>query len=139
MPSHPRIGARRGHVVTVDLAQWPDVDHHALPDQRRSQYLIRRTAVTMYLAGASDAELKQATGLARSNVYRIIADRCLLQNPDGMLMGRRRALPFFRVKGQASNLVAGWHQHWLHERIRSHKRSRNPCALPAPLVGQTSR
>ena len=53
MPSHSRIGARRGHVVTVDLAQWPDVDHDALPDQRRAQYLTRRTAVTMYLAGAS--------------------------------------------------------------------------------------
>ncbi len=97
MPSHPRIGTRRGHVVTIDLAQWPDVDHAALPDERRAQYLNRRKAVTMYLAGASDAELKQFTGLPRSNVYRIITERCLAPNPDGTLMGWRGALPFYRV------------------------------------------
>lgn len=97
MPSHPRIGTRRGHVVTIDLAQWPDVDHDALPDERRAQYLNRRKAVTMYLAGASDAELKQFTGLPRSNVYRIITERCLAPNPDGTLMGWRGALPFYRV------------------------------------------
>lgn len=97
MPSHPRIGARRGHIVAVDATLWPDVDHDALPAERRAQYLNRRKAVTMYLAGASDAELKHSTGLTRSNVYRIITDRCMAQNPDGTLMGWRGALPFYRV------------------------------------------
>jgi len=47
----------------------------------------------MYPAGASDAELKQFTGLPRSNVYRIITERCLAPNPDGTLMGWRGACP----------------------------------------------
>ena len=97
MSDHPRIGARRGHTVEVDLAHWPGVDHDALPEERRAQYLRRRKAVEMYLSGASEAELKEATGMPRSNVYRIIVDRCLSQHPDGTLMGWRGALPFFRV------------------------------------------
>lgn len=97
MSDHPRIGARRGRTVEVDLAHWPGVDHDALPEDRRAQYLRRRRAVEMYLSGASEAELKEATGIPRSNVYRIIVDRCLSQHPDGTLFGWRGALPFFRV------------------------------------------
>lgn len=97
MSDHPRIGARRGRTVEVDLAHWPSVDHDALPEDRRAQYLRRRKAVEMYLSGASEAELKEATGIPRSNVYRIIVDRCLSQHPDGTLFGWRGALPFYRV------------------------------------------
>lgn len=97
MPDHPRTVTRRGRTAAVDLTHWPDVDYDALPEARRSQFLNRRKAITMYLAGASEVELKQATGLPRSNVYRIIVDRCLAQHPDGTLMGWRGVLPFFRV------------------------------------------
>ena len=57
MSDHSRIGARRGRTVEVDLAHWPGVDHGALPEDRRAQYLRRRKAVEMYLCGASEAEL----------------------------------------------------------------------------------
>lgn len=97
MTDHSRIGARRGRTVEVDLAHWPGVDHDALTDERRAQYLLRRKAVEMYLSGASEAAIKEATGIPRSNIYRIIVDRCLCQHPDGTLMGWRGALPFFRV------------------------------------------
>jgi hypothetical protein len=49
------IGARRGHIVTVYFPQWPAVDHDALPDERRAQHLNGHKAVTMNLAGASQA------------------------------------------------------------------------------------
>ena len=52
MSDHPRIGVRRGRTVEVDLAHWPGVDHNALPEDRRAQYLRRRRAVEMYLSGA---------------------------------------------------------------------------------------
>jgi hypothetical protein len=97
MSEHARIGKRLGHAVEVDLAHWIDVDHDALPEKRRAQFLTRRKAIEMYLAGASETELQESTGLPRSNVYRIIVDRCLAQHSDGTLMGWRGALPFFRV------------------------------------------
>ena len=59
MSEHARIGKRLGHAVEVDLAHWIDVDHDALPEKRRAQFLTRRKAIEMYLAGASEAELQE--------------------------------------------------------------------------------
>ncbi len=97
MPVNLRIGTRIGRTSAVNLENWPGVDPDALPEERRSQYLLRRKAIEMYLAGASDADLRESTGIPRSNVYRMIADRCLMQHPDGTLVGWRGALPFYRV------------------------------------------
>lgn len=98
MASSARIGARRGHIAAVDVQQWPEVDPDALSDKRRALYLKRRQAVTMYLAGASDADLMRDTGIALPTVHRLITRRCLAQHPDGTLMGWRGALPFYRVE-----------------------------------------
>ena len=98
MPSRIRIGARDGVPQPVDVEAWVKVDIDALPEARRAQFMQRRTAITMYLDGATDAELRDATGLARSNVYRLLTDRCLQQHPDGSLMGWRGALPYLRVR-----------------------------------------
>lgn len=92
MPVNLRIGTRIGRASAVNLENWPGVDPDALPEERRSQYLMRRKAIEMYLAGASDADLRESTGIPRSNVYRMIADRCLMQHPDGTLVGEG-ALP----------------------------------------------
>jgi len=102
MTRQSRIGASRGRVVKVDLTQWPEIDHDALPDQRGALYLTRRTDVTMYLVGASDAEIKQEPGLARSNVQRIISDQCSSQSLDGTRLGWRRALPSFESRASAA-------------------------------------
>jgi hypothetical protein len=72
MASSARIGARRGHIAAVDVQQWPEVDPDALSDKRRALYLKRRQAVTMYLAGASDADLMRDTGIALPTVHRLI-------------------------------------------------------------------
>lgn len=99
MSNRTRIGSRDGDMAHVDTSTWALVDADALPADRRTRFLQRRAAITMYLGGASDTELKQATGLARSNVYRLIVDRCLAPHADGTLMGWRGALPFLRVRG----------------------------------------
>ena len=83
----------------VDATAWPKVDADALQEPRRQQFLRRRQAITMYLDGATDADLRAATGLDRRNVYRLVTDRCLQQHADGTLMGWRGALPHFRVQG----------------------------------------
>lgn len=51
MPNNARIGTRIGRTTVVNLESWPGVDPDALPKERRSQYLIRRQAIEMYLAG----------------------------------------------------------------------------------------
>ena len=81
-----------------DPAQWIHVDAAALPKNRREQFLKRKRAIELYADGATDAMLRQETGLKRRNVYRLIADRCLQQADDGTMLGWRGALPFLRIK-----------------------------------------
>lgn len=99
MPSRARASSLRASVAGVDTSKWADVDVDALAPERRKQFLQRRTAIKLYLSGACEAELKAATGLARSNVYRLIFGRCLATHADGSLMGWRGALPHLRVNG----------------------------------------
>ena len=97
MPSRARIGARSGQPRPVDVSSWTKVDLDALSGARRTQFIQRRDAITMYAAGATDDELREATGLTRKNVSRLTR-RCLETHPDGTLMGWRGALPYFRVQ-----------------------------------------
>ena len=60
----------------------------------------------MYVAHASEAELKAATGLTIPVVYKLIAHRCLAQHEDGTLLGWRGAIPFF---GSTATRKAGLH------------------------------
>ncbi len=104
MTKRQRIGARGGVGAAgvpqaVDLSSWAPVDEAALSPQRREQFLLRKRAIELYLDGASDQTLQQATGLKRRNVYRLIVERCLSQAEDGTVLGWRGALPFLRVKG----------------------------------------
>jgi hypothetical protein len=92
-----RVGAGRGQFVSAKPDEWVDVDIDALDPVKRAQFLKRRQAVTMYFAGDSEVKIKEATGMARPNVYRMILDRCLAQHPDGTLMGWRGAIPHYRV------------------------------------------
>jgi hypothetical protein len=85
----------------------------ALPDDRRELFFLRKRAILMYLDGATDDMLKEATGVNRRNVHRLIAERCLRQHEDGSLFGWRGALPFLRVKGYSAHRSAtvlrdGW-------------------------------
>ncbi|WP_156901609.1 hypothetical protein [Azohydromonas australica] len=104
MTKRQRIGARgvvgaAGVPQAVGLSSWAPVDEAALSPQRREQFLMRKRAIELYLDGASDQTLQQATGLKRRNVYRLIVERCLRQAEDGTVLGWRGALPFLRVKG----------------------------------------
>ncbi len=82
----------------IDLANWVEVDDNALADDRREQFLRRKHGIRLYLDGAGAAEIKQACGLGRSQIYRLITERCLQDHPDGRPFGWRGALPHLRVK-----------------------------------------
>lgn len=103
MSGNTRIGSksRVGSIVVhppIDSASWVAVDDGALPQAECDFYLRRRQGILLYLDGASAVDLKAARGLGRSQIYRLITERCLKQHPDGNLNGWRGALPYHRVK-----------------------------------------
>jgi hypothetical protein len=81
----------------AELASWPDIDEAALPDKRRSLFLRRKKAISLYVDGATGAEILSATGLSIPTVYKLLVNRCLLQHEDGTVMGWRGAIPHKRT------------------------------------------
>jgi hypothetical protein len=73
------------------------VDENSLSAARKTKFLARKKAIELYLKGATDAVLQKKTGEKRSNIYRIITNRCLQRHSDGDIFGWRGALPHFRV------------------------------------------
>lgn len=88
----------------LDLSTWPVVDEDALSEPRRKKFLLRKKAIVLYLAGASDVQLRKKTGEGRTNIYRIITARCLQVDPDGEIYGWRGALHYFRIKSYERKL-----------------------------------
>ena len=106
MAGPSRVGSRSagrplhgGLPRDVDVDNWVQIDQAALRPEHRERFLRRKRAIQMYLEGASAAEIRLQTGESRSNIYRLIVDRCLLPHPDGDPHGWRGALPFLRVHG----------------------------------------
>ena len=98
-----RVGTRSKHDSDLlpdhlDLSSWPAVDEQALSEQHKKKFNLRKKAIELYFAGASDTVLKKKTGEIRSNIYRIITARCLQVHPDGNIYGWRGALHYFRIK-----------------------------------------
>ncbi|WP_293603765.1 hypothetical protein [Polaromonas sp. UBA4122] len=103
MPVSTRIGSKgkigNTNVQTpIDLTTWVIVDDGALPEDQREVFLRRKQGIRLYLDGATAATLKDACGFGRSQIYRLITERCLKDHPDGELYGWRGALPHQQVK-----------------------------------------
>lgn len=99
-----RVGSRSAggsihsaNLGEVDVGAWVQVDADALVPAERERFMRRKRAIQLYLDGASPLEIRRQTGQSRSNVYRLIVDRCLQPHEDGELFGWRGALPFLRV------------------------------------------
>lgn len=95
--SKPKVGSTTVQ-NPIDLTTWVTVDDGALPENQREVFLRRKQGVRLYLDGATATALKEACGLLRSQIYRLITQRCLKEHPDGELFGWRGALPHQRVK-----------------------------------------
>jgi len=47
----------------LDLGTWPTVDELALSEDRRKKFQLRKKAIELYVAGASDSILRKKTEL----------------------------------------------------------------------------
>lgn len=97
-----RVGSRSASQLLatsqrIDTKTWVRVDPDALPAKERGLFMLRRRSIELYLSGASAADVRRETGMSRSNVYRLIVERCLVPHDDGCLYGWRGALPFLRI------------------------------------------
>lgn len=97
-----RIGSRSlkvwpSEVRGINTGAWTQVDPDALSPKQRAMFMRRRRAIELYLAGASETDIRLETGMARPNVYRLIVGRCMQPHADGDLFGWRGALPFQRI------------------------------------------
>jgi hypothetical protein len=84
--------------TSIDISEWATPDERALDENARSQYLSRKSAVKLYLLGASEQEIKSATSLSAKQAYRLIRERCLVPHSDGRPYGWRGLVPFLRIQ-----------------------------------------
>lgn len=88
----------------ADVAEWPDIDMGALSPSALAEYLRRKRAVLNYLAGATDAQLRETVNFSKHTVAALLRTRCLKPHPDGNVLGWRglvryaRLNPFIRQK-----------------------------------------
>lgn len=90
-----------GHTIDLDL--WPSFEVGALDDPARQLYLAKRAAVTLYLSGATAAQIKDQTGLGARYAYKLIRERCLQVHPDGRIYGWRALIPNLTIKKYTRN------------------------------------
>ncbi len=104
----PIHGANPGE---VDVGTWVQVDADALAPAEGGRFMRRKRAIQLYLEGASPSEIRRQTGQHRSNVYRLIVDRCLQPHEDGELHGWQGALPFLRINRYNRRTKTGNRRH----------------------------
>ena len=75
-------------LTRLDIGNWPHVDEHALPQDKREDFLRRRKAITALLAEASYQEIRKETGLSPGFV-RYLLSRCISPDGDGDICGER--------------------------------------------------
>lgn len=92
----PRVNMTTGDAV--DVSSWTEVDISALSEPVCAQFLARKRAINMYLDGLSAKYIRAETGLDIKQIYKIIFDRCLALDENGVPWGWRGVIPYFRIQ-----------------------------------------
>lgn len=91
--SRRKVGGRE-----IDAAQWATPDEGALEGAKRTLYLGRKQAVSLYLGGADAETIKERTSIGSKQTYRLIRERCLEIHPDSQPYEWRGLVPYFRLR-----------------------------------------
>jgi len=102
MPKKRRYGTRERVLLGVardqiDTATWEPLDEGSLSDEHRKLYKARRAGVEAFFRGASSHEIKEVSGFSRTQIYRLITERCLVNYKDGLPAGWRGLKPHVRL------------------------------------------
>lgn len=81
----------------IDTRNWPTPDEGALQGAARSYYMDRKRAVSLFMAGEADENIKKLTSIGSKQVYRLIRERCLEIHPDGLPYGWRALVRYVRI------------------------------------------
>lgn len=98
LPSRRSLTPEQG-----DYHNWPQVDVSLLRPNVRREYERRRDAVTAYLDGCSEKEIRALSRTEKQKGYRrdhvlYFLSRCLALHKDGRIYGFRGLLPYKRQK-----------------------------------------
>lgn len=69
-----------------DTDEWPSPDVDAMDEDMRAHFLRRKDAIVGYLQNERFADIAARTGVAKSEIYRML-DRCLRTQVDGTQLG----------------------------------------------------
>lgn len=89
---------RRVGGCDLDTSLWPMPDEGALAPEVRRSFLARKLAVTLYIEGRSNDDIKKLSGIGEKQVYRLIRERCLMPHDDGRPYGWRGLIRYKRVR-----------------------------------------
>lgn len=81
----------------MDTTTWEPLDEAALSDKYKALYKARRTGVEAFFRGASARVIKEVSGFSRTQIYRLVTERCLVTYKDGLLAGWRGLKPHERL------------------------------------------
>lgn len=77
---------------------WPTPDEGALDGDDLKKYQQRKHAIRLYIEGATEQTLRAECNIGRSQIYRLLTERCLEPHPDGQIYGWRGIVPNIRIK-----------------------------------------
>lgn len=81
----------------IDTTMWEPLDEGALSDEHKKIYKARKAGVEAFFRGASAQEIKEISGYSRTQIYRLITERCLAVYKDGLPAGWRGLKPHERL------------------------------------------
>jgi hypothetical protein len=82
----------------LNIQAWKYPDEGAFTDETvRKRYFSRKTAINLYIDGATDSDIKLHAGIGISQTIRLIKERCLAIHSDGEVWGWRGIVPWERI------------------------------------------
>ena len=86
----------RNEITKAEVAAWPEFNPTALAPSDRAIFSTRRTAIELYVGGATLNQIETQTHVNRRQLYRLI-ERCAQTHDDGRPFGFRALVRYARV------------------------------------------
>lgn len=89
--------SRRLSPEELNMSAWKYPDEGALTGLIKDGYFARKKAITLYVQGATEVEIKAHAAIGLQQTLRLIKERCLSVHEDGEVWGWRGLVPWERI------------------------------------------